>query len=51
MWQLLNASYSNNLEEQLEMEDKCQTIAGNSSDFKEGVNAFLEKRKANFKGE
>jgi 2-(1,2-epoxy-1,2-dihydrophenyl)acetyl-CoA isomerase len=49
--QLLNASYSNNLEEQLEMEDKCQTIAGNSSDFKEGVNAFLEKRKANFKGE
>ncbi|MGY8951239.1 MAG: enoyl-CoA hydratase-related protein [Flavobacteriales bacterium] len=49
--QLLNASYSNNLEQQLEMEDKYQTIAGNSSDFKEGVNAFLEKRKANFKGE
>ena len=49
--QLLNASYSNNLEQQLEMEDKCQTIAGNSSDFKEGVNAFSEKRKANFKGE
>ena len=49
--QLLNASYSNNLEQQLAMEDKYQTIAGNSSDFKEGVNAFLEKRKANFKGE
>ena len=49
--QLLNASYSNNLEQQLSMEDKYQTIAGNSSDFKEGVNAFLEKRKANFKGE
>ena len=49
--QLLNASYSNNLEQQLEMEDKYQTIAGNSSDFKEGVNAFLENRKANFKGE
>ena len=25
---LLNASYSNNFEEQLDMEDKCQTIAG-----------------------
>ena len=49
--QLLNASYSNNLEQQLSMEDKYQTIAGKSSDFKEGVNAFLEKRKANFKGE
>jgi 2-(1,2-epoxy-1,2-dihydrophenyl)acetyl-CoA isomerase len=47
---LLNASYSNNLEEQLDMEDKCQTIAGNSADFKEGVQAFLEKRKPNFKG-
>jgi 2-(1,2-epoxy-1,2-dihydrophenyl)acetyl-CoA isomerase len=48
---LLNASYSNNLEQQLNMEDKCQTIAGNSSDFKEGVQAFFDKRKPNFKGE
>ena len=48
---LLNASYSNNLEEQLDMEDKCQTIAGNTSDFKEGIEAFFEKRKPNFKGE
>ena len=48
---LLNTSYSNNLEQQLDMEDKCQTIAGNSADFKEGVQAFLEKRKPNFKGE
>ena len=48
---LLNASYSNNLEQQLTMEDECQTIAGSTADFKEGVQAFLEKRKPNFKGE
>ena len=47
---LLNESYSNNLEQQLTMEDECQTIAGNTADFKEGVQAFLEKRKPNFKG-
>ena len=48
---LLNASNSNNLEGQLNMEDKCQVIAANTTDFKEGVQAFLEKRKPNFKGE
>jgi 2-(1,2-epoxy-1,2-dihydrophenyl)acetyl-CoA isomerase len=48
---LLNASYSSNLEQQLDMEDKCQTIAGNTADFKEGIEAFFEKRKPNFKGE
>lgn len=48
--QLLNVSYTNNLEQQLTMEDKCQTIAGSSEDFKEGVEAFLKKRKPTFKG-
>ena len=47
---LLNSSNTNDLEQQLNMEDQCQVIAAKTSDFKEGVQAFLEKRKANFKG-
>ena len=48
---LLNASSSNDLESQLSMEDEYQVIAADTADFKEGVQAFLEKRKPNFKGE
>jgi 2-(1,2-epoxy-1,2-dihydrophenyl)acetyl-CoA isomerase len=39
------------LEQQLETEDFLQQKAAATNDFKEGVSAFIEKRKANFKGD
>ncbi len=48
--QALNKTWSNNLEEQLALEHELQTKAGQSEDYIEGVTAFVEKRKANFKG-
>jgi 2-(1,2-epoxy-1,2-dihydrophenyl)acetyl-CoA isomerase len=47
---LLNQSFSNTLEEQLLQEKAIQVEAGQTADFKEGVTAFLEKRKAVFLG-
>ncbi len=46
----LNESLSNDLERQLFLEIELQDEAGQTSDYQEGVNAFLEKRKANFTG-
>lgn len=40
----LNNSTTNNLEQQLDLEDRLQQKAAATNDFKEGVNAFLEKR-------
>lgn len=47
----VNASFTNNLTQQLAVEETLQTEAGKTYDFNEGVNAFLEKRKPVFKGE
>ncbi|MBP6312066.1 MAG: 2-(1,2-epoxy-1,2-dihydrophenyl)acetyl-CoA isomerase [Flavobacteriales bacterium] len=46
----LNRSMNNTMDDQLDVENELQTIAGRSHDYTEGVNAFLEKRKPVYKG-
>ncbi len=45
---MVNASFSNDLAAQLDLEERCQLESGNSSNFREGVTAFFEKRQPNF---
>ena len=47
----LNASFHNTLEQQLKKEDELQYKAAHTHDYNEGVQAFIEKRPAIFKGE
>jgi 2-(1,2-epoxy-1,2-dihydrophenyl)acetyl-CoA isomerase len=48
---LLNESLFNTLDKQLAAEGREQTVAAASYDYNEGVKAFLEKRKPEFKGQ
>jgi len=48
--QAFNSSFNNDLSSQLAVESKLQIEASDTEDYTEGVAAFIEKRKPNFKG-
>jgi 2-(1,2-epoxy-1,2-dihydrophenyl)acetyl-CoA isomerase len=47
----MNRAWTAELDDQLDYEAMMQTTAGQTRDHREGVTAFIEKRKANFSGE
>jgi 2-(1,2-epoxy-1,2-dihydrophenyl)acetyl-CoA isomerase len=46
----MNASWTNDVDAQLEVEADCMQEAGRTADYEEGVRAFLEKRKPTYTG-
>lgn len=49
--QVLSMSFTNNIQQQLQVEDIYQQKAAKTKDYEEGVKAFLEKRIPKFTGE
>jgi 2-(1,2-epoxy-1,2-dihydrophenyl)acetyl-CoA isomerase len=47
----MNRSFANDLDRQLEVEADAMQEAGRTADYREGVAAFLEKRKPAYRGE
>ena len=48
--QALNASFTNDLDAQLDLEAELQQAAGSTEDYAEGVDAFINKRKPVYSG-
>ena len=46
----IHASADNSLDAQLDLERDLQREAGSSEDYREGVAAFMQKRKPSYKG-
>ena len=46
----IHQSSNNTFDEQMLLERDLQRIAGRSEDYREGVQAFMNKREPNFKG-
>jgi 2-(1,2-epoxy-1,2-dihydrophenyl)acetyl-CoA isomerase len=49
--QMLSVTWKNDLPSQLDVEHDAQINSGKSNDFREGVQAFFEKRKPAFRGD
>ncbi len=47
---LINKSFENSIKEHLDLESRTASNVAGTEDFREGVKAFVEKRKADFKG-